>query len=333
MTGIFVSDLHGHLDRYEKLFDVIARERPDGVFLGGDLLPSGLIASGGRPDALTAPPTGGAPTRGAPTGGADFIDAVLAGGFGRLRENLGDAYPEVFLILGNDDGRAVEPAVLRHAAVCNSAATSEHPAPLWHYIHGRGVTWGTFHVYGYAFSPPSPFALKDWERYDVSRFVDPGCSSPEEGYYSVAVEEHVKRTATIKHDLERLATEGITATLGTPAGPSGGDTPSGSLESTIFLFHAPPYDTALDRAALDDRWVDHVPMDVHVGSIAIRRFILAHRPLLTLHGHVHESAGFTGHWRDTLGPTHALSAAHDGPELAVVRFDPDDPAAAQRELV
>lgn len=328
MTGFFVSDLHGHLDRYEKLFDLIAHERPDGVFLGGDLLPSGLLAEG-----------------------RDFVETVLAGGFGRLRANLGEAYPEVFLILGNDDGRAVEPAVLRYAfgegtapggertAAGNSAAAGspaardDSSAALWHYVHGRGVPWGTYRVCGYAYSPPSPFALKDWERYDVSRFVDPGCASPEAGYYSVAVEEHVKRTATIKDDLDRLAAAEAASAAGTTAGPDADRGSTSPLQRNIFLFHAPPYDTALDRAALDDRWVDHVPMDVHVGSIAIRRFILAHRPRLTLHGHVHESAGLTGHWRDTLGPTHALSAAHDGPELAVVRFDPEDPAAAQRELV
>lgn len=315
MTGVFVSDLHGRADRYEKLFALIDRERPEGVFLGGDLLPSGLVDEGGA-----------------------FVDTVLVRGFRRLRENLGAAYPRVFLILGNDDGRAVEPAVLRYAFEGDTAARDlttrdDSSAPLWHYIHGRGVAWGAFDLYGYAYSPPSPFALKDWERYDVSRFVDPGCSSPEEGYYSVAVAQHVKRTATIKDDLERLAATEVTGRRGTCNGPGGGEPSSSSLEKAIFLFHAPPYDTALDRAALDDRWVDYVPLDVHVGSIAIRRFILAHHPRLTLHGHVHESAGLTGRWRDTLGPTHALSAAHDGPELAVVRFDPDDPAAAKRELL
>lgn len=40
----------------------------------------------------------------------------------------------------------------------------------------------------------------------------------------------------------------------------------------------------------------YAPMDVHVGSIALRRFIEARQPLLTLHGHVHESARLTGSW-------------------------------------
>ena len=40
----FVSDLHGYIRRYEKLFTAIETEKPTAVFLGGDLLPSGLFA-------------------------------------------------------------------------------------------------------------------------------------------------------------------------------------------------------------------------------------------------------------------------------------------------
>ena len=101
----------------------------------------------------------------------------------------------------------------------------------------------------------------------------------------------------------------------------------------MWLFHAPPYQTALDRAALDGVAVDHAPLDVHVGSVAIRRFIEARQPALTLHGHIHESARITGAWQDRLERTVMLSAAHDGPELALVRFDPEDLAAATRELL
>ena len=91
--------------------------------------------------------------------------------------------------------------------------------------------------------------------------------------------------------------------------------------------------TNLDRAALDGRMVDHVPVDVNVGSIAMRRFIEDRQPLLTLHGHMHESARLTGSWRDVIGGTHCFTGAHDGPELALVRFDLDDPGAATRELI
>jgi Icc-related predicted phosphoesterase len=100
-----------------------------------------------------------------------------------------------------------------------------------------------------------------------------------------------------------------------------------------LLFQSPPYLTALDRAALDGRFVDHVPLDLHVGSIAIRRLIERHQPLLTLHGHVHESTRLTGRWRERIGRTHCFQAAHDGPELCVIRFDTADLESAARELI
>ncbi|MCK4305968.1 MAG: metallophosphoesterase [Candidatus Eisenbacteria sp.] len=283
---LFVSDLHGRVDRYAKLFDLIARERPQAVFLGGDLLPTLCHEQG--PGSAAAP--------------ADFTRDVLIAGFRDLARTLGRAYPRVFIILGNDDPRATE-AVLLEAATHN----------ICDYMHNRAVDLGAFRVYGYACVPPTPFMLKDWERYDVSRFVDPGCVSPEEGRRSIPVSTRDVRYATIAGDLEHLV----------------GDE---DLKQAIFLFHSPPYQTKLDRAALDGQMVDHVPIDVHVGSIAIRRFIERHQPLATLHGHVHESARLTGSWRDHIGRTVALSAAHDGPELALVRFDPDNPTQASRDL-
>ncbi len=280
----FAADLHGAPERFEALFAAILAERPAAVFLGGDLFPSGL---GAALDAVTD----------------DFVGGYLAPGFDGLRRALGPAAPRVFLILGNDDGRGEESAVIAAA-----------DAGAWEYAHDRRIAFGPWTVYGYSFVPPTPFALKDWERYDVSRHVDPGCTSPEEGWRTVPVAEGEVRYATIRDDLARLA----------------GDD---DLRLGLFLFHAPPYGTRLDRAGLDGRFVEHVPLDPHVGSIAIRRFIESRQPLLTLHGHVHESARLTGDWRDRLGRTHCFSAAHDGAELALVRFDLESPGDATRELI
>jgi Icc-related predicted phosphoesterase len=74
-------------------------------------------------------------------------------------------------------------------------------------------------------------------------------------------------------------------------------------------------------------------VDVHVGSIAIARFLRDRQPRIALCGHVHESARLTGAWRDRVGRTHVFSAAHDGPELALVRFAPARPDDATRELI
>ena len=65
----------------------------------------------------------------------------------------------------------------------------------------------------------------------------------------------------------------------------------------------------------------------------VRRFIEERQPWVTLHGHVHESARLSGSWRQAIGRTRCFSAAHDGPELAVVCFDPADPQRAGRRLV
>jgi hypothetical protein len=177
------------------------------------------------------------------------------------------------------------------------------------------LAWRDTPVYGYACVPPTPFANKDWERYDVSRYVDPGCVSPEEGRRTVPVPPEEARYGTISRDLAVLA----------------GDS---DVSDSIFLFHTPPYRTSLDRAALDGHACDSVPLDVHVGSIAVARFLEERQPRASLHGHVHESVRLTGTFVQRIGErTLALGAAHDGPELALVRFSPSDPAAARRTLL
>ena len=62
----------------------------------------------------------------------------------------------------------------------------------------------------------------------------------------------------------------------------------------IFNLHCPPYDSGLDLApelTQDLRVVREggEPKMVPVGSVAVREFIGRHRPLLGLHGHIHES--------------------------------------------
>ena len=256
------------------------------VFIGGDVLPSGLYAFTSK----NAEPE-------------DFVRDMLEAGLISLRDDLGENYPEIFLIMGNDDARVYEPLF-----------QELDKKKLVHYIHERKFGFRDYTVYGYACVPPTPFSLKDWERYDVSRYVDPGCVPPEEGAFTVEVDKKALPFENIKKDLDRL-------------------TADDDLSNSIFLFHTPPYKTKLDRAGLDGKFFDHVPLDVHVGSIAVQRFIEDRQPLLTLHGHIHESTSITGSWKDRLGKTMAFNAAHDGPELSLIRFDLEDLGGANRELL
>ncbi len=277
---LFVTDLHGKGTRYRKLFEVAYVERPQAVFIGGDLL-----SAGGALD---------------PT---DFLADWFLPALRNLRRRMGGDYPKFFVILGNDDPRQGEITLLR--------GQEEH---LCRYIHNRHLEFDSYPIFGLSYVPPTPFRLKDWERYDVSRYVDPGCISPEEGTRTVPVEAGEVKWKTIQSELSSLV----------------GDYPVGNA---IFLFHAPPYDTELDRADLDGKQFEGVDMDPHVGSIAVRRFIEDRQPMLTLHGHVHESTRLTDVWKTQVGRTVCINGAHDGPELSLVRFDPSSPGNATRELI
>src|SRR5215217_6413486 len=185
VSWFFCADLHGRVERYETLVRAIARERPRAVLLGGDLLPRAHTQLG--PDS--------------------FLGGFLRRALVNLRHDLGSDYPRVFAIFGNDDARIEEEEML---ALEGDA--------LLQYIHQRSVVCGDWTIVGYGCVPPTPFQFKDWDVYDVSRFVDPGCVSPEEGFRTVAADPHEVRHRTIARDLDTLVAPG-------------------SLDRTVMLFH------------------------------------------------------------------------------------------------
>ncbi len=279
---IFTSDLHGHEKKYERLFSCIADSSPDAVFLGGDLSRSSL----GQDRRLHT-----------------FFSNYLSDKLNNLKSSLKDNYPEIFIILGNDDSKILEDDIIRI-----------EKNKLWKYVNEKIYKWKNYDIFGYSFVPPTPFLLKDWERYDISRFVDPGAIAPEDGVFSNKIRDPEDEFKTIKKDLEKYVSEL-------------------NFNKTICLFHSPPYKTLLDRGDLDGQYIDHVPVDVHLGSMAIYNFIDEYKPLITLHGHIHESTRLTGTWRDKIGMTHCFNGSHDGPDLSIITFNPEDPESALRELI
>jgi Icc-related predicted phosphoesterase len=66
--------------------------------------------------------------------------------------------------------------------------------------------------------------------------------------------------------------------------------------SAIFNFHAPPFESKLDEAPLLDKDLNPVLQGgrvvmVPVGSKAVRKMVEKYKPLLGLHGHIHECSG------------------------------------------
>jgi len=280
MDCLFVSDLHGNMKKYNRLYEFIQKQSPDAVFFGGDLLP------------ITPEP---AETM------KEFIQKNLFSPLETIKNQKTDI--KFFLILGNDDPRRYE-----------SLFEEANDKKIIHYVNQKTTRFSSLFVTGYSFVPPTPFQLKDWERYDVSQFIDMGVIPPEKGFYSINVDTNNIRFKTIEKDLLSLVKQ---------APP----------QKTIFLFHSPPYQTFLDRAALDGKKIDHAPVDVHIGSIAIKKFIEKHHPFITLHGHVHESSQLTGEWKQQFQQTFSFSAAYDHEKLAIVSFNTKDPSTAERYLL
>ena len=284
LTCIFTSDLHGNKLKYENLFAYIASSSPDAVFLGGDLSRS-LMSRNGKYSKNT------------------FFSNYILNKLLDLQSILKESYPEIIIILGNDDSKNLEDDIL-----------NIEECILWKYINEKIYHWRGYDIFGYSYVPPTPFLLKDWERYDISRFVDPGSIAPEEGVFSYKNRDPEENFKTIKTDLENFA-----AKL--------------KFNKTICLFHSPPYKTSLDRGDLDGKYIDHVPFDVHLGSIAIYNFIEKYQPALTLHGHIHESTRLTGSWKDQIGTTTCFNGSHDGQELSIISFNPENPESATRILI
>lgn len=82
-------------------------------------------------------------------------------------------------------------------------------------------------------------------------------------------------------------------------------------EGAIFNIHVPPRESSLDTAYEVDEDLSYVmkggrPHEVATGSSAVRQVIEEAQPLLSLHGHIHESRGVT-----KIGRTVAINPGSD----------------------
>jgi Icc-related predicted phosphoesterase len=84
-----------------------------------------------------------------------------------------------------------------------------------------------------------------------------------------------------------------------------------SPKRAILNVHVPPYDSSLDTAYEVDEELRYVttggrPHEIATGSSAVRQIIEETQPLLSLHGHIHESKGVT-----EIGRTVAINPGSD----------------------
>ena len=271
----FTSDLHGQNALYEQLLAAVVARRPRAVIIGGDLCPHAVGAEGVRRQRI-------------------FLQGFFVEFARRLGENAGGC--ELLVMMGNDDWEANDDCLIAHEGT------------LWRVLHGRAIEVDGARIAGLSYVPITPFALKDWERWE-----DGGDESPArlEGWVSrgEAIEarrlDPASRTPTIADALADLASRLPPA-------------------ETIFALHSPPRDTACDLIAPGQ----------HVGSRAIRAFIERHQPPLVLSGHIHESPRVSSAYRDSIGRTIVVNPGQFGTSrLCGVWFDPASPAETLRHNV
>jgi Icc-related predicted phosphoesterase len=68
-------------------------------------------------------------------------------------------------------------------------------------------------------------------------------------------------------------------------------------KKAIYMMHSPPFGTKLD----------FIQGGKSAGSRSIKTFIEGNQPLLTLHGHIHESPEVSGAYFDRIGETISIN--------------------------
>lgn len=172
--------------------------------------------------------------------------------------------------LGNDDLKIHDESFQR---IC-----SKYPHAI--NLAQKRFKLGPFEFVGMNWVVDYPFQLKDRCRKDQKDYVfqrqlGPGLLSTERGFQTIPDWFSFASTLpTIEDELDALPN---------PKNP----------RKTVYVIHMPPANVELDVCWSGEK----------VGSQAIYKFIEKNQPLLTLHGHIHESPAKSGVWKAKVGKT------------------------------
>ena len=266
---LYTSDLHGSEPHYLETLEWARRLHARAILLGGDLAPHGAIGDQRL-----------------------FYESFLLPLLRAYLEEEGSA--DIWWIMGNDDWAA-------HVQLLEKSGL-----PRLRHAHGRVVPFlDGWSLAGLACVPVSPFALKDWERWEEGL----GPATRWNGFKSDATGTS-HPFSFVGHERDAtMAGEFAALERAWPADES----------RVLCMFHGPPHGTACDQ--LHGR--------VHVGSRETRRFLERRLPTLSLHGHIHESPAVSGRFADPIGPTLCVNAGQSPKApLAAVSFSMADPAGS-----
>lgn len=314
MKIAYATDLHGYRGLYESFLE----EKADVYIIGGDIGPNYVIGTEEELDALSNQEY----FEKMMINERDFLKRYLVP---RIDEFRKEHKSKVYIMFGNDD------------FYCNLDLLEEAESKgILRLLYDKKNEKPKFHklskdvfIAGYPYVPLTPFTIKDWEKFDMDE--EPKREFSLEGYKSyrdysgIYVNKerlYETREDNIANDLEKIASN---------AGKE-------KISKTIFVMHCPPFnmhDKIMPKIEENKRVMamieeySRMPEEkgikkdkagikeftekcnqelrktkpVSTGSLAIREFIEKYQPLLTLHGHIHQSYRLTGEYKQNIGRT------------------------------
>lgn len=222
------------------------------------------------------------------SGQASFVRGPFRKFVSELRQRGGAA--EVLVIFGNHDWGSSTVA-MKELATDGLVKILEHTS---------SVSIDGLHFVGYSHTPPTPWYVKDFERLDR-----PGDTPPFIGgaRWSYQFNRPVQHGAKMIYDGQPTIQEDMKS-LKVTDGP------------WVFVAHAPPFSSKLDQSFSNQSF----------GSRSIREAIEKHQPLLSLHGHIHESPRVTGEWCENIGNTLSVNAGQLTKAVSYAVLEIDVPA-------
>lgn len=286
---IFTADLHGNIIQYRKLAEYSIKNSADCIIIGGDLAPKNF------------------PIDVYIKAQREFLKNKLPELLHGVKKELANC--KIFLMMGNDDCK-VNLDVLQNS-------------DIFQLIHNkRAALTKKFDIMGYAYVPITPFGIKDWEKFDLTKvplnlqdkymhrkttnYRLYGFKSTKSGWKDFQFSPEMEKLDSIQNDLSREIFQK-------------------NPDKTIYVIHTPPDRTDLDMTVNGN----------HVGSMAVRLFIEKTQPYVTLHGHIHETVDVSGEFKQKIGNTLCLSSGNTdlGDKLAIINVDVDNTESAERIII
>lgn len=171
-------------------------------------------------------------------------------------------------------------------------------------VNGRLLRLAEIDLLGFHLTPPSPFPLKDTERRDLHADDAPSLcplgwvTGPDGLPMRVRERTHFMESPSLEEELALL--------------------PKFDPSRTVAVMHSPPAGGVLDL----------LPRNIFCGSHAIRNFLRKSKPLLSLHGHIHESPWMSGGCGDWMDGRLCINPGQEMAEPVWISLDPRDPVGS-----